>query len=239
MDVWISSGTHVDSIAEREEQIENQIETPNVVFAEGAEKSTERAQIRSILEIVPFAPLLAAAVIVHIYIAIEIRGRMTSHISGGRSGRDVEIVQSLTSRHDIEWIEIDNEPLGQYILNNQVAWGILNWGSLLGITALIWPFALTVWNLIVYFSVLLLTGYILFIVLLAVANHAREEVMAKEIINESDTYDQAVVVLGEAHHPGVGKHLAEESGINVLNPGPEDLNWKTQLILWIFKHTTK
>lgn len=236
MDVWISSGTHVDSIAEREERIEERFESPDIVFAEGTEKSTERDQIISILRIIPIVPLLAAAVIVHIYILIEIRGRINSKISGGDTGRDVEIVRTLTSRHNIESHEIDNEPLGKYIHNNNLKWGILDWGTLFGITVLLWPSPLTVWNTIQYVVVLLLTGFIFFIALLGVANHAREEKMAQEITNMIEKkYDRAVVVLGEAHHPGVGRRLRNESEFNVLNPKPEDLDWRTRIILRIFE----
>lgn len=234
MDIWISSGTHVDNIAEREERIEKQFDSPDVVFAEGAEKSTEREQLRSILEIIPSAPLLAAAVIVHIYITVEIHGKIRSKVSGGKSGRDVEIVRNLTSHHNIEWHEIDNEPLGKYIHTNATIWGILNWGSLFGISALMWPSPLTVWNAIQYGSVLLMTGYILLIGLLAVANHAREEEMTEVITDESGKHDRAVVVLGEAHHHGVGKRLTDEPELNVLNPKPDDLDWGTRVVLQLF-----
>lgn len=235
MDIWISSGTHVDSIAEREKRIEQQLDNLNVVFAEGAEKSTSREQIISILEIMPIAPLLAAAVAFHIYITVEIHGRIKSKISGGETGRDVELVQNLTSRHSVEWHEIDNEPLSQYIHTNRIIWGIFNWGSLFGITVLIWPSPLSVWNAIQYGTVLLLSGYILLIALLTVANYAREETMTEEITNRSEKHDQAVVVLGEGHHPGVGRRLKKESDLNVLNPRPEDLNWGTRVILRVFE----
>jgi hypothetical protein len=235
MDVWISSGTHVDSIFEREERINEQFESPDVIFAEGAEKIPDREQLVSILGIAPVAPLIAAAVIFHIYISVEARGIIKLKITGGESGRDVKIVQNLTSRHDIEWHEIDNERLGQYIRTDAISWGIINWGSLLGITILVWPSPLSLWNTIKYGTVLLLAGYILFIGLLAVANHAREETMTNVITNKSKKYDQAIVVLGEAHHPGIGRRLSDESKLNVLNPEPEGLDWGTRVILRIFE----
>ena len=235
MDIWISSGTHVDSIAEREKRIEEQLESPDVIFAEGIEKSTEREQIVSILKIIPVAPLLAAAVIFHIYVSVEIRGIIKSKVSGGESGRDVEMVEDLTSRHSIEWYEIDNEPLGEYIYSHVILWAILNWASLFGITIFIWPSTPTLWDAIQYSAVLLLIGYVLFIGLLAVANYAREETMAEVIGSSSGKYDQAVVVLGEAHHPGVGRRLTEESELNVMNPEPVNLDLGVRIILWIFE----
>lgn len=234
MEVWISSGTHVDSIAEREEQIEEQFENLDVIFGEGAEKSTGNEQIKSILAIAPIAPLIAAAVISHIYISIGLRGRIKSRTSNGNTGRDREIIRNIASRHDIDWHEIDNEPLGKYIYANAVIWGILNWGSLLGITVFTWPSPLTVWNTVIYVSMLLLAGFLLFIGLLAIANHAREEAMSEVIINQSEKHDRAVVILGEAHHPGVGKRLRNEPEVGVINPAPENLDWGTRVMLQIF-----
>jgi len=234
MDVWISSGTHVDSIAKREERINERFESPDVVFAEGAKKPPAREQLISILRIVPGAPVLAAAVLFHIYISVKMHGRIQSNISDGDSGRDVEIVRNITSHHNIEWYEIDNELLGQYVHSNIIKWGILNWFSLFGITVLMWPSPLVMWSVIQYGTVLLLIGYILFIALLGVANHAREEKMAEEIKNKREKYDQAIIVLGEAHHPGVGNRLRNESEINVLNPMPKNLNWTTRMLLRIF-----
>lgn len=235
MDIWISSGTHVDTIAEREKQIEEQLGDPDVVFAEGAGKSIERDQLASILKITPCAPLLAVAVIVHIYISIEIRGKIKSVVTNGESGRDVEIVHNLTSRHNIERKEIDNEPLEQYIYNHPIVWGIVNWGPLLGITYFGWSSPLTVWNVILYGGGLLAVGYILLIALLVVANYAREETMAEVISDESRNYDRAVVVLGEGHHPGVGSRLTDEPGLNVINPEPRNLGWQTQVVLRVFR----
>lgn len=235
MDVWISSGTHVDDIAEREDRIEEQFGKPDVVFAEGAEKSTDREQLISILRIIPYAPVLAAAVIVHIYVTIELHGKIKSIVTDGENGRDVDIVRNLTSRHGIDRREIDNEPLGQYIHNHPLIWGIANWGALLGVTYSRWPSPLTVWNVIQYGTGLLLVGYILLFVLLAVANYAREETMTEVISNDSGKHDRAVVILGEAHHPGVGERLADESGLNVINPEPEDLRWQTRVILPVFR----
>ncbi|WP_200532219.1 hypothetical protein [Halorubrum sp. LN27] len=126
MEVWISSGTHVDSIAERENEIKKQFASPDIIFGEGAEKSTAQEQLESILKITPIAPLLAAAVTFHIYISVELRGWIKSKISDGKSGRDTEIIQNIVSRYNIEWHEIDNEPLGKYIYTNSITWGILN-----------------------------------------------------------------------------------------------------------------
>ncbi|TKX67461.1 MULTISPECIES: hypothetical protein [Halorubrum] len=134
------------------------------------------------------------------------------------------MVEDLTSRHDIEWCEIDNEPLGEYIYSRVIFWGIVNWASLFGITIFMWPSTPTLWNAIQYSAVLLLTGYILLISLLAVANYAREETTAEVIGSYSRKYDQAVVVIGEAHHLGVGRRLTEKSELNVMNPEPVNLD---------------
>lgn len=234
MEVWISSGMHVDSIVEREKRIDEKFDNPDVVFAEGAEKSTGRNQFISILKIIPNAPLLAAAVVVQIYLVVEAYGMIMSIVTDGKRGRDVDIVRNLTSRHDIERREIDNEPLSQYVHNYPITWGIANWGSLLVITALWWPSPITAWKVILYGAILLLAGYLMLVILLAVANHAREETMARVISDESRKHDQAVVVLGEAHHQGVGRRLLEDSDINVLNPEPENLDWRTGLVLQSF-----
>lgn len=234
MNVWISSGTHVDNIAERKSQIKNQLVDPEIIFAEGAEKSTNREQLKSILVIIPVAPLLAAAIAVHIYIAIEIQGKLRSAITGGESGRDVELMRYLSEHYDIEWREIDKEPLGQYVQDHPIVWGITNWGSLFAVTILLLPFQPTVWNIIKYISFLLLIGYIFLICLLAIANYAREETMAQIIANESSKYDRSVVILGEAHHPGVGRRLSRKPRVNIVNPDPKDLDWATQVILRIF-----
>lgn len=233
MDIWISSGTHVDGIAEREERIEERLGDPDVVFAEGAEKSTERDQLVSILRIIPCAPLLAVAVIIHIYVIIELHGKIKSVVTNGKSGRDVDIVRNLTARHSIEPREIDNEPLGQYIHNHPIVWGIVNWGALLGITYFGWSSPLTVWNVILYGGGLLAVGFILLIALLAVANYTREEAMAEVISDESEKHNQAVVILGEGHHPGVGSRLTDEPGLNVINPEPKDLDWQIRVLLRI------
>lgn len=245
MDIWISSGTHVDDIAERVERIEERLGDPDVVFAEGSEKSTERDQLVSILRIIPYAPLLAIAVISQIYVNVELRGEIKSRITDGESGRDVDIVRSLTSRHDIEPREIDKEPLGQHV-NQPIVWGIVNWGALLAITYFGWSSLPAVRNVIQSSTELLAVGDIVFIgflaiavgyffllVLLAVANYPREEAMAEVISDESGKYDRAVVVLGEGHHPGVGSRLTDEPGINVINPEPKDLDWQKRVLLRI------
>lgn len=234
MEVWISSGTHVDSIAERENEIKKQFASPDIIFGEGAEKSTAQEQLESILKITPIAPLLAAAVTFHIYISVELRGWIKSKISDGKSGRDTEIIQNIVSRYNIEWHEIDNEPLGKYIYTNSITWGILNWGSLLGITVNMWPSPPNVWNTVIYGTTLLLVGFILLIGLLAVANHSRERAMAEAIINHSEKHDQGIIVLGEAHHLGVGKRLTDEPKLDVVNPKPKDLDWGTRVILRVF-----
>lgn len=72
--------------------------------------------------------------------------------------------------------------------------------------------------------------------MLYVVNEQREDAMAATIRSCVDDVDTSCVVLGEAHHVGVGKRLASHEGIDVLNPTPTNPDWTTRIgrHIWVF-----
>lgn len=234
MELYIDSGTHVDQIVDRMAKIEENIGAPDVVFAEGAGPSTDPDQIKSITSILPIAPLLAAAVICQIYIVIEVRGWILEQLTSGKTGRDAEIVHQLESTYDSDSIEVDTVSLPAYIHDYRVPWGITNWGSIVLISVLRFPWSMSMWDVFVYSTGLLAVGYLCLLLLLGIANANRDEAMAQAVTNNASEYETACMIVGEAHHPGVGEQLQSESSVEVINPEPENLDRRSHIFLiWI------
>lgn len=67
MELYISSGSHLDDIESRIRKIEQALEEPDVVFAEGGEPIGNLEQLKLIMILLPRVPLFATAIF-HIFI---------------------------------------------------------------------------------------------------------------------------------------------------------------------------
>jgi hypothetical protein len=232
MEVYISSGTHVDEISSRTNDIHKNIEDIDIVFGEGATDTKYHEQV-DILRLFLRAPPTAAFLLFYILYS-GFLGIILSKLSNGKTARDKEMMENLAVKYDVETQEIDTAPIFQHIYDHSVLWGVTNWGALIFISYTRWPATPTITNMIEYIGPILLFGVLCLGALLAIMHDTRDKTMADEVISEHGSYDRACVIVGEAHHLGVGRHLDDCSSIDVINPEPEDQDTITQILLDLF-----
>lgn len=234
MRVYISSGTHVGNVADRVGEIKKQLESPEVVFGEGGGAS-QRGQARALVLLFPRAPLIALAAALQVFVFLPLGGWVWSALTGGSKGRDLDIMQQIASEYDAEISEIDPVPTAQPVHDRPLLWSVVNWLPAVGLPVLLVPsnpLQFAVAHSLLRF---VLIGYVLLFVVLYLVNERREDAMAAMIRKRASDVDTACVVLGEAHHAGVGKRLADTEGIDVLNPTPVDMGLLARFILYIWK----
>lgn len=132
-----------------------------------------------------------------------------SVLTGGSKGRDLDIMQQTASEYDAEISEIDPAPTAQPVYDRALLWGTVNWLPAVGLPVLLIPsnpLQFAVAHSLVRF---VLIGYALLFVVLYLVNERREDAMAAMIRKRVSDVDTACVVLGEAHHAGVGNRLAD------------------------------
>ena len=234
MEVFISSGTHIDEVSGRVNAINQHLESPGVVFGEAGE-ATLTEQIREIAHLFPRAPLISLGAAFLVLVAYPIGGLILSIVSGGSKGRDKDIMQRIKNEHGAEIQEIDLVHPALPIYENPLRWAFLNWGPLVAVPL----FASRYYSLLgtIYIStlVLLMTTLVLFIIMLYFVNSRREDAMAGTIQSHTEDVDSACIVLGEGHHWGVGERLVSHEGIDVINPTPMNPDWSTKLGRYIWK----
>lgn len=231
MELYISSGSHLDDIESRIRKIEQALEEPDVVFAEGGEPIGNLEQLKLIIILFPRVPLFATAIFSYIYILLGVFGWLISNITGGEKGSDKEIARKIASRYDIEIEEVDQAPLYQPVYDYPVTWFVFSWGAVIVAAYLFFPGFHIGIEVIGFIFVLLLVGYIHIAIMIIQSNKSREKVMTEIVTSESDSYDSACLIIGEGHHPGVGSKLETVSSVNVINPYPKNMNVLARIVL--------
>lgn len=94
MRVYIDSGTHIGrGYTQRIQRIEESLGTPESVLAEGDLNPLNRESVRAVLGVLLFAPLLAVAVSIQLFLIIELGGRLLSIIDSNSNGSDRQVVR--------------------------------------------------------------------------------------------------------------------------------------------------
>ena len=217
MRVYISSGKHVTCVNKRIIAINQQLESPDVVFGEGAE-SDLITNLRGTARMLPTAPLAAGWAFVHLVILIELLGRLVEIIPCVGLGRDRVLMQRIANQHEADMHEINTLDPIIAIGEKPLLWGVTNWGLLVTIPLGVWIVFPSPFGVGISLILLMLSGVVLLVTLLKLINVDREDEMATEIVENMDGVDSACVVLGKEHHPGVGERLAAHEGANVINP---------------------
>lgn len=234
MRVYFSSGTHVDDISGRINKINQEIESPDIVFGEGA-GSSPVAQLKNIGKIALLTPLIGIIAFTQIFIILKLRGRLLSKATDGNKGSDKEIMEKIADQYGARKREIDTVSPATPIYQSPVKWIIVNWGILASIIAVAWWSDYSMNLILGSVGVILMSGYILLHTLLYLVNRKRENAMAHEIESKSNDVDAACIVLGEVHHFGVGTRLSAQDGIDVINPSPSNPDWSTRLVRQVWK----
>lgn len=226
MQVYISSGTHIDEVTERVDSINRHLDSPDIVFAEAGE-ATSTGQLRAIIGLFPRAPLISLGAAFLIFFAYPIGGFFLSLFSGGTKGRDKNIMNQIKNEHNAEIKEIDSAYTARPVYDNPWLWAILNWGPLLFVPLL----ASQRYSKFstIYFSILILLmiTLLLFMLMLYLVNSRRETEMAEVVKSHVEDVNTACIVIGEAHHWGVGERLLSHDDISVINPTPLDPDYTT------------
>lgn len=234
MQVFISSGTHIDEVRRRVDTINRHLESPDVVFGEAAE-AIQTEQIREIAHLFPRAPLIALGAAIQVLLVYPIGGLILSIVSRGSKGRDKAVMQRIKTEHGAEIQEIDLVHPALPVYESPLEWAVVNWIPLVAVPL----FASRYYSLFdtIHIStlVLLLPAFVLFLIMLYVVNFRREDAMASSILSRTDDVDSACIVLGEAHHWGVGERLISHEEIDVINPTPMNPDWSTKLGRYIWK----
>lgn len=239
MDLYIDSGTHVDTnLDERRQQIENAIGHPQHVFFEGDESAYSFHAVMSLLLMSVFAPLVAIAAAIQVYIVVELLGRAASRLRPGKIGRDEELVDFLKEEYDIESQEVD-VGISRFIFDHKISSAIVNWSGVAFIYINFWPQPprlISIFGLVVTF---LFFGYVYLLLFLGFSHPFRNEYIANSIYEEKEEFNRACLVTGEAHHSAVANLLEKEPGINVINPVPGNPSLLTKFDIWLFKHLNR
>jgi len=234
MRVYISSGTHVGDVADRVAEINDHLDTPEMVFGEGGGASL-RGQARVLTYLFPRAPLIALAAALQVFVILPVGGWLGSILTRGSKGRDLDIMRQIASEYDAEISEIDPVHTAQPVYDRPILWGLPNWLPVVALPVLFLqsnPVSIAAIQAIQWLA---LIGFILFYIMLAVVNTQREDAMASTIRSRTGDVDTACVVLGESHHIGVGKRLVNAEDVDVLNPTPAGMSWLTRFNLYSWK----
>ena len=132
MQVFISSGTHIDEVDRRVDAINQHLESPDVVFGEAGE-ATQTGQIREIAYLFPRAPLISLGAAFQVLLIYPVGGLILSMVSGGSKGRDKDIMQQIKNEHGAEIQEIDLLHPALPVYENPLRWAFFNWGSLVAV----------------------------------------------------------------------------------------------------------
>lgn len=217
MDVYISSGKHIDNVSKRVAMINQHLDSPDVVFAEGGKSDTVKI-LRRIGRMAPVAPLIALVAFIHLIIVMRFFGWVVAIVTRGKFGQDREIMRRIAYQHGTNIQEIDTFDSATPVYENSTLFGILNWGSIIYIPIVIWSSFPSFGGTVLSGLLLLLSGVVLLLAMLYLVNQDREERMVTEILSEADTVESACIVIGKGHHPGVEKQLVSHNGIYVINP---------------------
>lgn len=231
MRLYISSGSHVDDVEDRIAEIIDHLGSPDVVFGEGGEASLVE-QLITIVYLFPRAPLIALAAAIQIFLILYILGTIVSILTRGVKGQDTDIMQQIASKYDAEICEIDSIHTARPVYDRPILWGIANWIPIIGLTI-----ALSLdTHLLIVTATLITIAYLLLHTMLYLVNEQREDRMAETIQSRAKDVESACVVLGEAHHAGVGKRLIQSDRIDVLNliPDNPDLMTLFNIYIWDF-----
>lgn len=239
MELYIASGTHVDSdLKERIHRIENAIGEPDVVFMEGDSSAFSIGAFLTLIKTFPYAPLVIAAATFQIYLFIEFFGRIVSYFGGDSSGRDQELAQSLKNKYEIKSREVDLD-LSQFINDNRLLSSVVNWAVVVVVFVSIWPLPITLSNIASLIIYELLAGYILFLGFLALVHEERNCHFAGVIADSQEEFENACLITGETHHAGTARFLKDEQEISLVNPEPESLSVVSKIFLTIYELVTR
>lgn len=126
MQVYLSSGTHIDEIEDRIAAVTDRLDTLDVVFGEGGE-ATLRGQAYTIARLFLRAPLIALAAAMQVLVVLPAGGWFMSAVTSGSKGRDLDLMHQLASEYDAEISEIDPVNTAQPIYDRPLLWGVVNW----------------------------------------------------------------------------------------------------------------
>lgn len=234
MRVYISSGTHIGDVADRVTEINDHLNTPEMVFGEGGGASLH-GQARVLIYLFPRAPLIALAAALQVFVILPVGGWLWSILTRGSKGRDLDIMHQIASEYDAEISEIDPVHTAQPVYDRPLLWGMANWLPLVllsGGFTMSEPLSIAAVKTGIWLSGI---GFVLFYIMLSIVNKRREDAMAATICRYTGDVDTACVVLGESHHVGVGKRLVDAEEVNVLNPTPAEMSWLTRFNLYNWK----
>jgi len=216
MRVYISSGSHITRVEKRVDVINQHLDSPEIVFAEGAESDTRKILKRTGRPL-PIAPLITVAAFVHIFIYIRFFARIMAIVTCGKIGPDKDVMRTVADHPETTIQEIDTFYSAMPV-HEHPKWGIINWGALILVSTMAWWFFDTLFGVILAVVIVLIIGFVLLKLMLNEINENREDRMVTEILSEADTVESACIVIGEDHHPGVGKRLQSYNDIDVINP---------------------
>jgi len=234
MQVYISSGTHVSGVEDRVAEISDQLEAPDIVFGEGG-KATLLEQVQAIVYLFPRAPLVSAAAALQVFVIYPIGGWLASVVTKGRKGRDVTVMQQISSKYEAPICEIDTVHTAHPVYQRPIVWGVANWLPLFGLPAVFTQSSSLLIAAIQSVLWLTLIGYLLFYIMLYLANTKREDMMATTIRSHASDVETACIVLGETHHVGIGRRLSGSDKIDIINPTPANMGVLTRFNLYSWK----
>jgi len=223
MQVYISSGKHIDRVNKRVDEINQYLDSPEAVFGEGGESDTME-MVKHISHVAPAAPLIAFVAFIHLFIVIRFFGRIVGITTCGKFGQDRDIMRRVADQHGATIHEIDTFHSATPIHKSPTLFGVLNWGVIILIPTVVWRFFPSFGGVVLMSLLLLLGGVVILFGMRYQINEDREERMVAEILNLSNTMGSACIVIGKGHRPGVEKRLVTHSEIEVINPTQRNID---------------
>lgn len=208
MRLYIDSGTHSFTNTDaRISKIEENIDSPGVVFTE---ESTKSATLSDAIKLLPTAPLTMAAMIFYSKIGLPIVRKIW--------GDDRDIEDHIVEKHTADRVPTDKSTL-KFIRNISQLHFASNW-LVICVALIFWlQFGTPILTLLTLPGV---SAVALFLTFLAGIHESRNAHIAQEIARHKDECDKACLVTGREHHESVGTLLKWYEGIEVLNPTPKD-----------------
>ena len=216
MQVYISSGKHIDNVTKRVDAINQHLDSPEVVFGEGGESDTIET-LRRTVRIAPVAPLIAFVAFIHLFIVMRFIGGIVAIASRGEFGQDRVIMRKVADQHGATIQEIDTFYSAAPIDEHPISFGLLNWGTIILIPTIFWRLFPSIGGVLLSGLLLLLIGVILLFAMLYQINEEREKRMVDEILSEANTVDSACIVIGKGQHQGVETGLESHDEVEVIN----------------------